>query len=374
MSSKKHQKGKRKKEKQHVILMTNELASYYSRILPLPFMTLEKLKIVQERLATIIGVGGLGTVSTEQLLSLGVGKLRLVDRDIIENHNLPRQKLFFIKDVGDAKVEVAKKFLTKRNPFAKIETLTESFDYSNSERILHGSDIIVDGLDNFQTRKVLNKTAYQLNIPWVFGGALGTSGNVMTITFRENTPCFNCFFDQIVDEGLPTCETAGVSSSILALVASIQVNEAIRILIEERPLLEGKLLFVDLDDYQMEIINIEQRDDCSVCSENAELMVEEVSDEYSSECCGKLTVVTLCERERFIVKPEKKPDVNFDKAQSFLERKFSGKKFGSYGYEFKYKDAEVFLMRTFVMSIKNSKSPENAVVLFKKVVELLQNA
>lgn len=132
--------------------MTNELASYYSRILPLPFMTLEKLKIVQERLATIIGVGGLGTVSTEQLLSLGVGKLRIVDRDIIENHNLPRQKLFFIKDVGDAKVEVAKKFLTKRNPFAKIETLTESFDYSNSERILHGSDIIVDGLDNFQTR------------------------------------------------------------------------------------------------------------------------------------------------------------------------------------------------------------------------------
>ncbi len=353
--------------------MTNELSSYYSRVLPLPFMTYEKLKIVQERLVTVIGVGGLGTVSTEQLLSLGVGKLRLVDRDIIENHNLPRQKLFFIKDIGDAKVEVAKKFLTKRNPFAKIETLTESFDSSNSERILQGSDIIVDGLDNFQARKVLNKTAYQLNIPWVFGGALGTTGNVMTITFRESTPCFNCFFDQIVDEGLPTCETAGVSSSILALVASIQVNEVIRILIGEKPLLEGKLLFLDLEDYQMEIIDIEQRDDCSVCSENAELVEEEVINEYISECCGRLSVVTLCERERFIVKPEKKPDIDFDKAQNFLEKKFSGRKYGSYGYEFKYKDAEIFLMRTFVMSIKNSESPENAVVLFKKVVEILQN-
>jgi len=353
--------------------MTDDLASYYSRVLPLPFITHEKLKSLQEELVTIIGVGGLGTVSTEQLLSLGIGKLRLVDRDIIEYHNLPRQKLFFIKDVGDAKVEVAKKFLKERNPFVKIETFTEFFDSSNSERILQRSRIIVDGLDNFQARKILNKTAYQLNIPWVFGGALGTTGNVMTITFRENTPCFNCFFDQIVDEGLPTCETAGVSSSILAQVASIQVNEAIRILTGEKPLLEGKLLFLDLNDYQTEIINVEQRNDCTVCSEKAKDVEEEISDEYYSEHCGKLTVVTLCEKERFIVKPENKPDINFEKVQSFLDEKFVGKKYGSYGYEFKLMNTEIFLMRTFVMSIKDVTSPENAVVVFKKVLEIFQS-
>ena len=148
--------------------MIDDLESYYSRILPLPFVSTENLKILQEQLVTVVGVGGLGTVSAEQLLSLGVGKLRLVDRDIIEYHNLPRQKLYFLEDVGDAKVEVAKEFLLKRNPFVEIETLTEFFDSSNSERILQGSNIIVDGLDNIQARKILNKTAFQLNIPWIF--------------------------------------------------------------------------------------------------------------------------------------------------------------------------------------------------------------
>ena len=144
----------------------------------------------------IIGCGALGTMIATALTRAGVGKIRIVDRDFIEYHNLQRQVLFEEDDIVNKipKAIAAQNHLRKVNSDIEIDGVVADVNYTNIEQFISGSDLILDGLDNFESRFLINDAALKHNIPWVYGGAISTSGMTMNI-IPGKTPCFRCIFE-----------------------------------------------------------------------------------------------------------------------------------------------------------------------------------
>ena len=153
--------------------MENSFDERYSRHYPLRSIGRDNQVLLKSKSALIVGVGGLGTVSSELLASIGIGHLRIVDYDVIELSNLPRQKLYTEDDIGKAKVDVAEERLLKRNPNMTVEAFTTRVDALSAASLLDGMDVVIDGLDRFSSRKILHREAYKLKIPFVFAGAVG---------------------------------------------------------------------------------------------------------------------------------------------------------------------------------------------------------
>ena len=187
----------------------------------------------QERLrdstVTVVGLGGLGSASSLYLALAGVGKLTLVDQDTVELTNLHRQALYSINDIRHPKVEVAANRLVSLNPEIEIEAVAENVNEENVGSILANSDCVVDGLDNMQTRYLLNRHCVGRQIPFIFGGAIGMEGNVAVFKTPE-TPCLECVLPGINDSGLPTCDTRGVIGATTGIIGSLQAMETIKLL------------------------------------------------------------------------------------------------------------------------------------------------
>ncbi len=350
----------------------DKFLQYHSRNLPLQILGKEALEDFQYERVTIIGVGGLGTIIAEQLAACGVGKLRLVDQDFVELHNLPRQKLFFEKDVGRPKVEVAKEFIQKRNPFVEIEAIHTRLDENNAFQLLEGSSVVVDALDNFETRKTINIECYKLGIPWVFGGALVETGNVMSITYEKGTPCFHCLFEGSSDEGAPTCATAGVYPPILGLVANIQVEEAIRILRKKQPLLESKLMVISTTDLSFEKIAVKKREDCPVCGKTPRLRRkpgESVREEIHHPVLGTIVITGICGSGNFIAHPQQEPEWDFERVAEKLLEKWEGKRIGKSVVRLLLGDGRrVQVAKSGVMTIVVNETAEEAIEICQEVL------
>jgi len=214
----------------------------------------------QEKLAAsaaaVIGVGALGTVIAEELVRAGVGRVIIADRDYVNVSNLHRQFLFDERDAADEKPKAvaAAEHLAAINSQVKIDPLVCDIDASNIEQLVQDVDIILDGADNFEVRMLMNEAAHKYKKPYVYGGALGAQGAMMNIlpdswapggneifdsapdvgTSQEDAasgPCFRCLIRDVPEAGTyPTCSTAGVIAPITAVVASMQVTEALKIL------------------------------------------------------------------------------------------------------------------------------------------------
>ncbi len=347
---------------------------YHSRNVPLQILGKEALEDLQYERVTVVGVGGLGTVVAEQLAACGVGKLRLIDQDFVELHNLPRQKLFFESDIGRPKVEVAKEFIQKRNPFVEIEAIHTRLDENNAFQLLEGSSVVIDALDNFETRKIINIECYKLGIPWVFGGALVETGNVMSITYEKETPCFHCLFEGSSDEGAPTCATAGVYPPILGLVANIQVEEAIRILRRKKPLLESTLMVISTADLSFEKIVVKKREDCPVCGKKPRIgrsPGESVREEIHHPVLGTVVITGICGSGNFIAHPQQEPDWNFEKVAQRLLRRWEGKKIGKSVVRLFLGDGRrVQVAKSGVMTIVANETVEEAIEICQEVLSV----
>jgi len=188
----------------------------------------------QQRLAEasvlVIGCGALGTVSADLLARAGIGHIRIADRDIVEVTNLQRQVLFDESDLASPKATAARDRLHSINSTIDIEAFVEDVDASNIERLADGCTAFVDGLDNFETRYLLNDLAVSTNRPWFYGGAVGTTGMSAAIIPGES-PCLRCVFPEPPAPGLnPTCDTAGVLGPVVHMVAAHQAMQAIKFL------------------------------------------------------------------------------------------------------------------------------------------------
>ena len=170
--------------------------------------------------AVVIGVGALGTVISDALARAGVGRLVLVDRDLVELTNLQRQTLFAESDVGEPKAVAAAARLRQVNSQIAIEAIPTDVDATNVAELVAGADVVLDGLDNAETRYLLNDVCVRDDLPWVYGAAVGTSGRAMAILPQE-TACLRCVFPEPPRPGeLETCDTSGV----LAMAAGIAAN------------------------------------------------------------------------------------------------------------------------------------------------------
>ncbi|MBG0763632.1 MAG: ThiF family adenylyltransferase [Tissierellales bacterium] len=210
----------------------------------------------------IVGCGGLGTPAAFILSQLGIGKLGLVDDDTVELSNLNRQILHSTSKIGKEKVFSAKKNLEKLFPAVKVNSYNTRFNEKNSSDLLESYDIVIDGLDNLNTRYILNDKIQKTNIPYIHAGALALYGQVTTI-IPNRTPCFECIFpENIRNTRALSCSETGILGPVTGLMASIQVAEALKILNSNKGSLEGKLLFVDLTINYIQKMEIELDKNC----------------------------------------------------------------------------------------------------------------
>jgi adenylyltransferase/sulfurtransferase len=196
----------------------------------------------------VVGCGALGGVVAMALTRAGVGHLRLIDRDVPEWSNLPRQMLFDEVDVaaGLPKAVAAAARLTTINASATIEPLVADLTAANASELLGGVDVIVDGTDNFEARFLVNEVACRVGVPWVHGGAIGAEGRVMTI-IPGRTACLRCLIPDPPAPGvLPTCDTAGIIGPAALVVGAVEAAEAIKLLVGATDKSGDRLLVCDL--------------------------------------------------------------------------------------------------------------------------------
>jgi molybdopterin-synthase adenylyltransferase len=220
--------------------------------------------------AVVVGCGALGTTISAALVRAGVGRVRVIDRDFIEIHNLARQILYTERDIADnlPKAEAAERHLREANSQVDVEGVVADFSRTNAEELVAGADVIVDGLDNFEARFLINDVALKLGIPWVYGGAIASTG--MTATFLPGgKPCFRCLVRSAPVGGTLTCDTAGVVNSAPWVVGAMQAAEALKILIadEERAPVSRDLVLFDLWQRSFESLPLDGfvDPDCPAC-------------------------------------------------------------------------------------------------------------
>ena len=206
-------------------------------------------KAGQQRLldarVVVVGCGALGSFQAGALARAGVGRLRIIDRDYVELSNLQRQWLFDQRDVeqGLPKSVAAARRLAAINADIRIEPVVADLVPGNADDLLGEADLILDGTDNFETRYLINDYAVSHARPWVYGAAVGSYGICMAV-IPGKTACLRCVYPDPPPGAQPTCETAGVLGPVTALIASLQVSEAIKILCGAEP--SRKITTVDV--------------------------------------------------------------------------------------------------------------------------------
>lgn len=243
----------------------------------------------QEKLSNssvvIIGCGALGGNIASLLARAGVGKIRIVDRDFIEYHNLQRQTLF---DEDDWKARLpkaiaAERRLKKINSSIQVEGIVADANYTNIEGFCRDVNVILDGLDNLETRLLINDVALKHRIPWVYGGAIASSGMTMTIIPGE-TPCLRCVRPALPEPGSRiTCETVGIVGTVPAIIGSLQATEAIKIIVGAKEV-NRRILVVDVWQNSFHYIEVKSRDDCPACHGNYEFLEQRFPVKTTSLC------------------------------------------------------------------------------------------
>lgn len=275
-------------------LSAEEMQRYSRQIMleEIGFTGMEKLR---KATVCVVGVGGIGNPVATMLSAMGVGRLRIIDRDVIEISNLHRQHLYNEDDIGKVKVEVAAERLQKINSTAKIEAIPISVTGYNAESLLDGADIVIDALDSVEARYALNDACIKHKLPFIYAGALGMLGSVCTILPGESA-CLRCIFPKLEEDDMPTCSTEGVHPSILYLVAGTQVSEAVKLITGQRPSLVNKLLYIDLNDLTMEKVQMLRQEACPSCGSSASISK---SLQRAKVAAGdQLFVEELCGRDR----------------------------------------------------------------------------
>ncbi|MGH8196209.1 MAG: ThiF family adenylyltransferase [Woeseiaceae bacterium] len=286
--------------------MTHELLRYHRQTL-LPGFGEDGQRKLLESTAFILGCGGLGTVIADMLARAGVGHLVIVDRDFIEITNLQRQVLFDEQDVTDAipKAEAAKRKLARINSGVQVTAVVDDVNHTNIEKYASGADILVDGLDNFETRYLANDYAVRNGIPYIYGGAVGTVGAAFAILPHtedghapwENTvgahatPCLRCIFEEAPPPGLsPTCDTAGVIGPVVSIVANFEVAEALKALTGNFDRVCPTMLNIDLwanAIHQFKVSGAYDGGDCRCCKHREFEFLEGSAGSRTTTLCGR---------------------------------------------------------------------------------------
>lgn len=267
----------------------------YSRQIMLEEIGFTGMEKLRNATVCVVGAGGIGNPVATLLCAMGVGKLRIIDRDVIEISNLHRQHLYSEDDIGKVKVEVAAERLQKINPAVQIEAMPISVTKYNAESVVEGSDVVIDALDSIEARYALNDACLKHKLPFIYAGALGMLGSLCTI-LPSQSACLRCIFPQLAEEDMPTCSTEGVHPSILYMIGGLQVSEAVKIITGQKPSLVDKLLYIDLSNLTMEKVQMSRHEACPSCGSAAN--TSKSLQDVKIVAGDQLFVEELCGRDR----------------------------------------------------------------------------
>ena len=324
-----------------------------------------QLKLKQSKVC-VVGVGGLGNPIVTRLAAMGVGKLRIVDRDVIELSNLHRQTMFNEDDVGQVKVETAAKKLRKLNPEIVVEELPVSINDYTALDVVDGCDVVVDALDSVDARYALNKACIEKKIPFVTGAAVGVTGQSFTILPKESA-CYHCLFPSLDEDSMPTCSIEGVHPSILSIVGGIEVSEAVKIITGKEPSLKNKVLHVDLENLIFNFTKVSRVEECSVCGSGKQQ--EKIKEELIlEELCGRNKG-----KRTFSITPTYLVELNVDTITSTAkERGFVVENLGDLGLSMRTNDLSISFMKRGSAVLVGAKDEDEARALYKDILGIKQ--
>lgn len=247
----------------------------------------------------IAGCGALGSVSADLLARAGVGFLRIADRDVLDFSNLQRQSLYDEQDVRDnlPKAAAAARRLEKINSTIKIEPIVTDIGPHNIIELMKDIDVVVDGLDNFEARYLINDACVREGVPWVYGGCVGSYGLAAAIV-PGKTPCLRCLFpDQPEMGATPTCDTDGVLGPIAHIIASIQAAQALRLIVSGEA--AGGLVTIDVWDGRYDRLDVAYHPETNACSCCAGRKFDflDAPGTFTTPLCGRNSILVCPETE-----------------------------------------------------------------------------
>lgn len=332
---------------------------FYSRQVILKELGEKGQKKLCEAKVAVVGVGGLGSVSSLYLALAGVGHLRVIDQDILETKNLHRQILYTTDDLDYPKVEAAAARLEKLNPLVTAEPISENVNAGNVEHLLEGVDLVVDGLDNMATRYLINRACIKHKIPYVFGAAIGMEGNLSVFSPPE-TPCLECVLPNLSDNELLKCDTRGVLGATPGIIGAMQAFEAIKVVAGVGTPLKNKLMICDFNDMYFATIDIAKRAHCPSCEG---ILPPEIRER----------LVWLCGQNTANINPEVPLKLDLAKVcETVQQRGLHVRVKSTLALVFDYKGLEVSFFNGGRMLVKNVADEKAALGAYREILKTLK--
>ena len=307
-----------------------------------PIIGMEGQRKLGESTVAVVGAGALGSWEVLFLHKLGVGRIIVVDRDFVDESDLPRT-IYTKEDVGKPKVEVLKEHFGVEGHFEDLNPGTVN--------LLDEADLIIDGTDNIYTRQVINDYCVKNGKPWIYVGVLSTYGNVMPI-IPGKTACFRCLMPKLPERPLPTCAVAGIMSYLPSFAASLAVALAAKILLGEE--VESRLFFFDLKSLDFEKVEIPRRDDCPACVRREFTFLEK-----------RVKIERMCDGSIQVTPPERM-SIDLDEFAGRLEKLGIEYLKTSQFIQFEDDYAEILIFKTGRMVIRGAEDEKEAKNFFAR--------
>mgnify|MGYP000980427674 CR=1 FL=1 len=249
--------------------LTKDEVARYARHLIMPEVGMEGQKKLKAASILLIGTGGLGSPLGLYLAAAGIGRLGLVDFDVVDHSNLQRQIIHGTKDVGKPKIQSAKERLADVNPHVQLDTYEVALRSENAMAIAKDYDVIIDGTDNFQTRYLANDVSVLLGKPNVYGSIFRFDGQASVFYPKAGGPCYRCLYPEPPPPGLvPSCAEGGVLGILPGIIGVIQATEAVKLILGEGEPLIGRLLLFDALKMKFKELKLRRNPECPVCGDN----------------------------------------------------------------------------------------------------------
>jgi adenylyltransferase/sulfurtransferase len=251
--------------------LSHEEILRYSRHLLIPDVGLEGQRMLKASAVLVIGTGGLGSPVALYLAAAGIGRIGLVDYDVVDTSNLQRQVIHGTANIDKLKVESARDRMLDLNPAIQVEVYNEPFTSENALSIAKNYDLLIDGTDNFPTRYLTNDVCVMLGIPNIYGSIFRFDGQVSVFDAQKG-PCYRCLFPEPPPPGLvPSCAEGGVLGVLPGTIGTLQATEALKVLLGVGEPLIGKLLLYNALDMSFDFVKLRKNPKCKVCSAEPEI-------------------------------------------------------------------------------------------------------
>lgn len=243
--------------------MENQEFKRYDRQIILEEIGFKGQQRLKSTSVLVVGAGGLGCPLLLYLSAAGVGKIGIIDHDVVDESNLQRQVIFNTSDLGKHKAEVAASKLSLLNPHVNLQAYPIKIDSENAEELCSLYDLVIDGSDNFPTRYLVNDTCLRLKKPLIFGSIYQFEGQVSVFNYRGGPDYRSCYPEPPLPENVPNCAEGGIIGSLAGIIGSIMANETIKVICDFGEVLSGKLLIFNAINNDMQIFNIQPEGEAS---------------------------------------------------------------------------------------------------------------